>query len=906
MSYDREESCFSGDNTLFIEGVFRGYEEGETEIPDGWKDLFTGLPASNGVAGAATSSAAAHGAGLFATSDNTLHVLNFFRSYGHLSADLDPLGLVQGVEPNHEKYLASMMGSKGQQWMRSGVSLSSIVKELKKIYCGKIGFEFMHISSDEERYWIQDRIENVSKAASPEDKKEMLRHLQETELFEQFLHTRYPGYKRFSIEGGDSFIVSLERIIAHAPKFGVKEIVLGMAHRGRLNVLTKVMRKPYAAVMHEFSGGMAYPKMSAEISGDVKYHLGYSHDREVEGGSVHLSLACNSSSLESVNSIVMGRVKARSDYAGHSVLGVLVHGDASFIGQGVVAEGFTLSGVEGYSPQGIVHIVINNQVGFTANPKETKTSTYCSDIAKMVDAPIFHVNGDDPESVSLVTDLAVEYREKFKKDVVIDIVCYRRYGHNEGDEPSFTQPLMYKCISTRKTVANLYAEKLIAEGVITEAEFNKLRDGFRKQLDEAFTESSRYEPAEADWFKGAWKDLRYHAPGQFSDYISKTGVPASKLRSLAKALFTVPEGFSVDTKISKIMEMRHKSLEGDSIDWGTGEALAFASLLAEEFRVRLSGEDCARGTFSHRHARLVDQATGEYYTPLNNLGVTQAKFEIMNSPLSEYAVMGFEYGYSLDSPSTLVMWEAQFGDFANGAQIIIDQYIAAAETKWLRSSGLVLLLPHGYEGQGPEHTSARLERFLQLCAVDNMQVVNCTTPANYFHVLRRQLHRDFRKPLVILTPKSLLRHKMAVSKLSDFEGGFAPVIGEVSKEVSGSKKVSKIVICSGKIYYDLLEARADRGDVALLRLEQYYPFPTELLANELKKYEGAQVIWCQEEHFNMGGWSFVRDRIEESMRNAGTAGSVSYVGRPESASTATGYTSTHIVEQQAVIRSIFG
>ncbi|MGN7661621.1 MAG: 2-oxoglutarate dehydrogenase E1 component, partial [Anaplasma sp.] len=878
MSYNREESCFSGDNTLFIEGVFQGYEEGDTEIPEGWKDLFTGLSASDGVAASSTT---AHGAGLSATSD-TLHVLNFFRFYGYLSADLDPLGLVKGVEPNHKKYLASMMGSKGQQWIRSGASLSSVVEELKKIYCGKIGFEFMYMSSDEERYWIQDWIENVSKVVSPDDKREMLCHLQETELFEQFLHARYPGYKRFSIEGGDSFIVSLERIIARAPKFGVKEIVLGMAHRGRLNVLTKVMRKPYAAVMHEFSGGMAYPKMPVEISGDVKYHLGYSYDRKVEGESVHLTLACNSSSLESVNSIVMGRVKAKSDFTGHPILGVLVHGDASFIGQGVVAEGFTLSGVEGYSPQGMVHIVVNNQVGFTANPGETKTSAHCSDIAKMVDAPIFHVNGDDPESVSLVTDLAVEYREKFKKDVVIDIVCYRRYGHNEGDEPSFTQPLMYKCISARKTVANLYAEKLIAEGVITEVESNKLRDRFRKQLDEAFTESAKYKPAEADWFKGCWKGLRYHAPGQFSDYISKTGVSASKLRSLAKALFTVPKGFNADTKISKIMEIKHKSVGGNSIDWGTGEALAFASLLVEEFRVRLSGEDCARGTFSHRHARLVDQVTGEYYTPLNNLGVKQAKFEVMNSPLSEYAVMGFEYGYSLDSPNTLVIWEAQFGDFANGAQIIIDQYIAAAETKWLRSSGLVLLLPHGYEGQGSEHTSARLERFLQLCAVDNMQVVNCTTPANYFHVLRRQLHRDFRKPLVILTPKSLLRHKVAVSKLSDFEGGFAPVIGEISEGVSGSKKVSKVVICSGKIYYDLLEARADRTDVALLRLEQYYPFPTELLANELKKHKGEQVIWCQEEHFNMGGWSFVRDRIEESMRNVGIAGSVSYVGRSES------------------------
>lgn len=898
VSYRNQKDCLFGDNALLVEEVYRRYEQGDAELPNCWRGLFARALEDKYSVGCAQTTSGDD----LAVNSKVLCLLNFFRSYGHLAADLDPLGMAGKVTLDHEKYLASMMKNSGAAWRESGASLSSVLQTLKETYCGKIGYEFMHIPSSEERDWLRDKIENANRIIAPEHKKETLQCLLETELFEQFLHVRYPGYKRFSVEGGDVLVPLLERIIALTPEFNCREVVLGLSHRGRLSVLTRVMRKPYAAVLYEFSGGMAYPD-GLSVSGDVKYHLGYSTDKKIGGETVHLSLAYNSSSLESVCPVVMGRVKAKSDEKHQPVLGILVHGNAAFIGQGVVAEGFTLSGVTGYSPGGIVHVIVNNQVGFTADLESSMTSFYCSDVAKMIDAPVFHVNGDDPESVLLAADLAMEYRSKFGKDVVVDVVCYRRFGHNEGDEPMFTQPLMYKRIAAHKTVASLYAERLIGEGVVTKEEVDKLREEFRAVLEKAFAESAKYKPEKEDWFQGSWNGFRRPDPGRFHDYLSETGVERSKLLSLANSLCTIPEGFNTETKIARMLAGRLKGVQNDSIDWGMGEALAIASLLVEKFRVRLSGEDSARGTFSHRHARLVDQVTGEHYIPLNNLGGEQARFDVMDSPLSEYAVMGFEYGYSLDSPNVLVIWEAQFGDFANGAQIIIDQYIAAAETKWLRSSGLVLLLPHGYEGQGPEHSSARVERYLQLCAEDNMQVVNCTTPANFFHVLRRQLHRDFRKPLVVFTPKSLLRHKMAVSKISDFEGRFSPVIGEVAD--INPDAVRRVVVCSGKVYYDLLEARANKADVALLRLEQYYPFPTELLANELAKYKKASVVWCQEEHFNMGGWSFVRDRIEESMRHASIAGSVSYIGRPESASAAAGYSSAHAAQQQAIIDSVF-
>ena len=893
-----EESCLFGDGGLFVEEMYDKYRKGEADLPQGWKEVFLEAELSRG-----HKVISPNGDQAEQVSCEKQGVLDFFRSYGHLAADLDPLGMTPSKELDYERYISGLdFNDKESMWRKLGYSFPVLVEKLKSIYCGKVGFEYMHILSHDERIWLQRSIENTPLKLSAEERKEILFCLQETELFEQFLHVKYPGYKRFSVEGGDATVPAIEKMIGFSSLAGVEEVILGMAHRGRLSVLTKVMRKPYAAVLYEFAGGVAYPE-GLDVSGDVKYHLGYSCNRETSKGVVHVSMAYNPSHLESVNPVVMGRVKAKADM-GKSAMGILIHGDASFIGQGVVSECLTIGGVEGYDTGGIVHFIINNQIGFTADPESARTSLYCSDVAKMIDAPIFHVNGDDPDAVIAVTKLAVEYRCKFKKDVVIDMVCYRRFGHNEGDEPMFTQPLMYSNIAGHDTVAKQYASTLIAEGVVSSEEVEEQRAGFSKMLENAFTESATYKPQKADWFEGAWKGLSRPIPGDFASYVCDTGVKREKLLDLMRALSTLPEGFAVNKKIARLLDSRLVSVDNGNIDWGTGETLAYASLLAEGHAVRLSGEDCGRGTFSHRHVRLIDQNSGEKYVPLNALGVPQGRFEVMNSPLSEYAVMGFEYGYSLDAPNALTIWEAQFGDFANGAQIIVDQFITSAETKWLRSSGLVLLLPHGYEGQGPEHSSARIERYLQLCAEDNVQVVNCTTPANFFHVLRRQIHRDFRKPLIVFTPKSLLRHKMAVSKLADFEkGGFLPVLGDT---LANSNGVKKVVISSGKVYYDLLESRGTRSDIALLRLEQYYPFPSAILADELRKYKGLEeVIWCQEEPANQGGWSFVRHRIEDSMRDAGIAGSISYVGRRESASTAAGYAKHHALQQQEILDSVF-
>lgn len=902
----RREDCLFGDNALLVEGVYDDYESGLSELPEGWSELFSGVKEHKVRHSdiksklADTKEVAAAGS----MQQKIADLMHLYRTYGHMAADLDPLKMEERLDLDHESYLSSTRSeSSFVLWEKAKHSESKLLEVLKETYCGRIGYEFMYMRSADERLWLQQKIENMDMGLSAAERREIIWHLLETELFEQFLHVRFPGYKRFSIEGGDSMVVALEKLISLAPGAGVDGIVIGMSHRGRLSVMTKVMRKTYAAMLHEFSGGKAYPADLA-ATGDVKYHLGYSSDREIDGKSVNLTLSYNPSHLEAVNPVVMGRVRAKIDRTNKSVVGVLVHGDAAFIGQGVVAEGLTISGVKGYSSDGSVHIVINNQVGFTTSPESARSSLYCSDVARMIDAPIFHVNGDDPEAVAVVTQLAFEYRNKFKKDVVIDMVCYRRYGHNEGDEPMFTQPLLYSRIAKHKTVAVLYAERLIGDGVVSSGQVEDFRKKFRGVLEKEFADAANYKPAGAGWFEGYWAGLRCPPVGVFECYLSDTGVEEGKLIALAEAICSVPEGFQVDKKIARMLSARLNSVKNGGIDWGTGEALAFATLLAEKKRVRLSGEDCGRGTFSHRHARLVDQTTGEKYVPLNNLGVGQESFEVLDSPLSEYAVMGFEYGYSLESPHVLVIWEAQFGDFANGAQIVIDQFIAAAETKWLLSSGLVLLLPHGYEGQGPEHSSARIERYLQLCAEDNMQVVNCTTPANYFHALRRQLHRDFRKPLVVFTPKSLLRHKMAVSQLSDFSsGGFLPVIGDALCANSAAKR---IIICSGKVYYDLCDARGDRDDVVLLRLEQYYPFPKDLLSRELAKYPKAEVVWCQEEHKNMGGWSFVRDHIEESMAGAGMSQViVRYVGRGEAASTASGYASVHSEQQQKIIRDAF-
>ncbi|GAT76085.1 2-oxoglutarate dehydrogenase E1 component [Ehrlichia ruminantium] len=907
-------TCLFTGNVDLIEDIYKKYQKDNNSVSLGWRKFFSSELYTQSISVTNNKSSNIDVAPNNSES-KIIELLNFFRSYGHTVADLDPLELHVTNELEYHKHV-DLSNIESCQTLNSVLGLNNptlddVIGALKATYCGKIGYEFMHIRNHDERLWLQDKIENISNEISDEEKKDILKHLMEVESFEQFIHTRYPGYKRFSIEGGDSLVVALEKIIDLSSEFNLREIVIGMSHRGRLSVLTKVMKKSYRAMMHEFKGGTAYPK-GLEVSGDVKYHLGYSSDRQLLSNKiVHLSLSPNPSHLESVNPAVMGKVRAKQDILSPndkpSVVGVLVHGDAAVIGQGIVAETLTLSNLFGYKVCGVIHIVVNNQVGFTTNPEDSRSSLYCSDIARIIDAPVFHVNGDSMEAVTTAVKLAVEYRQKFNKDVVIDIVCYRRYGHNEGDEPLFTQPVMYNRIIKHKTPMKLYAEQLINNKVITQEDFNVLQDQFHSVLSEEFASSENYFPDQADWLKGNWKNFRRPIPGNFRDYLSNTGVSEQLLLKLAASLSNIPESFNVNKKVLRILTARFDAVSsGTNIDWATGEALAFASLLSENVRIRLSGQDCGRGTFSHRHAVLVDQDTGSYYIPLNNLGVPQEVFEVFNSPLSEYAVLGFEYGYSTNSPRALVMWEAQFGDFANGAQIVIDQFISSAETKWLRCSGLVMLLPHGYEGQGPEHSSARIERYLQLCAEDNIQVVNCTTPANYFHVLRRQVNRDFRKPLVVFTPKSLLRHKMAVSKLTDFSGTFLPVIGEVYP-LCNNNQVRKVVICSGKVYFDISEARSKNkiDNIAVIRLEQYYPFPEEQIALELQNYKNAEVIWCQEEPMNMGAWSFVNNYIENVLKKIDIKSKkILCISRPASASTAAGYTSNHIKEQNDILSCI--
>lgn len=877
-------SCLYGDNAEFVEEIYNRYLQGDKSIGEDWYRIFS----SNLEVNKAEPCRAQNEAKVDADD-----LANFFRSYGHFFADLNPLSPNVNKEIDYQKYL--------------NLSPTSDTRIYRDIYCKNIGFEFMHISSYEERVWLQEKIENQVYTLSPQDKKEILRHLIESEMFEQFLHMKFPGYKRFSIEGGESAIVAIERVISDSTAFGIEEIVLGMAHRGRLNVLTKVMGKEYAAMLSEFQGNLVYPS-GLEVSGDVKYHLGYSSDRALAGGKkIHLSLCPNPSHLEAVNPVLAGRVRAKQNT--RSVLGISIHGDAAFIGQGVVAETLTLSNIEGYKVGGIVHIVINNQVGFTANPRCARSSFYCTDVAKSIEAPIFHVNGDNPEAVSFAASLAMEYVQKFKKDVVIDIICYRKYGHNEGDEPNFTQPLMYKAISRHKTPGTIYEEKLAAEKVLISDEVSKLRSEFRVRLDKSLAESVTYTPKKADWFDGVWSKLRRAKLNDLNEYYTDSGVSPDELKKLGVHINSnIPSSFNLNNKVRRILDGRIDSINsGSNIDWATAESLAFASLLKEGIGVRLSGQDSGRGTFSHRHSRLVDQVTEETFIPLNNISKEQARFEVIDSALSEYAVMGFEYGYSLDSPYSLVLWEGQFGDFANGAQIMIDQFISSAETKWLRSSGLVLLLPHGYEGQGPEHSSARIERFLQLCAEDNMQVVNCSTPANYFHALRRQIHRDFRKPLVVFTPKSLLRHKSAVSNLSDFEGKFFTVIPECRTGLVASDKIRKVVICSGKVYYDIIEMLEAQkiNDIAVMRLEQFYPFPADKLSSELEKYKNAEIIWCQEEPKNMGGWIFVNPLIEEVLSNLDTqAKRPKCIARPAAASPACGYANVHAQQQAEILKQV--
>jgi 2-oxoglutarate dehydrogenase E1 component len=849
---------------------------------------------------------------------DSIRALNLIRSYrvrGHLEADLDPLRLEQRRPHNELDYhtwgfteadldreiFINTLG-------RERATLREIIAILRETYCGRIGIEYMHIQVLAERQWIQQKFEHLHDRPqlTTAAKKEVLRVLTATETFERFLDRRYTGTKRFGIEGAEALMPALESILRCGAELGIREFVIGMPHRGRLNVLANFMGKPFAAIFSEFQGNAANPE-HVQGSGDVKYHLGTSGDRDIGGRSVHLSLAANPSHLEAVDPVVLGKVRAkqhqRGDAERNQVVGILMHGDAAFAGQGLIAESLELADLRGFRTGGTVHMIVNNQIGFTTSPSFARSSPYPSDVAKGVQAPIFHVNGDDPEAVVEVARAAVEYRQRFKKDVVIDLFCYRRHGHNESDEPAFTQPLMYRAIARHPTTRQLYAQRLVAAGVMNEAEVEAMANGFIADLEAQFAAAESYRPNKADWLEGAWAGLET-APDD--DRRGDTAASVELLREVGHSLFTVPEGFHLNRKIARQLEAKRAALDsGEGIDWATAEALAIGTLCAEGTHVRLSGQDSGRGTFSHRHAVLVDQETEERYVPINHIRDGQAPFEIIDSPLSEAAVVGFEYGYSLADPMTLVLWEAQFGDFANGAQVIIDQFLSSGEAKWLRMSGLVLLLPHGYEGQGPEHSSARLERYLQLCGEDNLQVCNLTTAANYFHALRRQVRRRFRKPLVIVTPKSLLRAKEVMSSLNDMGPGttFHRVIGE-TETIAPDAEVRRIVLCSGKVYFDLAKARAEKGDrsVALVRIEQLYPFPFTTLAEVLRRYPRAEMVWCQEEPQNMGAWSFVDRRIERVLAGLDIAAKrPRFVGRAEAASPATGLFKRHQQEQAQLV-----
>jgi 2-oxoglutarate dehydrogenase E1 component len=868
-------------------------------------------------------------------------MIRAYRMRGHLHANLDPLGIAAPIDDYNELSPAAYGFTEADMDRKIFIdhvlgleyaSVREMIDILERTYCSTIGVEFMHMSNPDEKAWIQQRIEGPDKGVdfSENGKRAILQKLIEAEGFEQFIDVKYKGTKRFGLDGAEALIPALEQVVKRGGTMGLKEIILGMAHRGRLNVLTQFMGKPHRAVFHEFKGG-SYAPEDVEGSGDVKYHLGASSDREFDGNKVHLSLTANPSHLEIVNPVVMGKARAKQDQMAtvfegdiiplrerSKVMPLLLHGDAAFAGQGVVAEILGLSGLRGHRVAGTVHIIINNQIGFTTNPRFSRSSPYPSDVAKMIEAPIFHCNADDPEAVVFATKIAVEYRMTFHKPVVVDMFCYRRYGHNEGDEPAFTQPIMYRNIRSHQTVVQIYAAKLIAEGVVTDAEFEKMKSHWRAKLEEEHEAGQSYKPNKADWLDGVWSGLR-SADQQDDPRRGKTAVSVKTLKDIGKVLTSVPENFNVHKTVQRLLESRAKMMEsGAGIDWAMAESLAYGALCLEGHKIRLSGQDCERGTFSQRHAVFYDQDTEERYIPLANLSPNQARFEVINSMLSEEAVLGFEYGYSLARPNALTLWEAQFGDFANGAQVLFDQFISSGERKWLRMSGLVCLLPHGYEGQGPEHSSARLERFLQMCAEDNMQVANVTTPANYFHILRRQVRRDFRKPLILMTPKSLLRHKRAVSTLSELSGESAfhrllwddaeALKNETIKLVKDSK-IRRVVLCSGKVYFDLYEEREKRGinDIYLLRLEQLYPFPAKALINMLSRFKNAEMVWCQEEPKNMGAWSFVDPYLEWVLAHIEAKHPrVRYAGRPASASTATGLMSKHLAQLAAFLDDALG
>ncbi|MEM6562800.1 MAG: 2-oxoglutarate dehydrogenase E1 component [Pseudomonadota bacterium] len=852
-----------------------------------------------------------------------LMIIRAYRIRGHLVADLDPLGMRENtphpeLDPKSYGFTEADMDRPIFIDKVLGLEMASmreIISIVKRTYCGTFALQYMHISNPEEAGWLKERIEGFGKEVSftREGRKAILGKLVEAEGFEKFLHVKYMGTKRFGLDGGESLVPAMEQIIKRGGALGVQDIVIGMPHRGRLSVLANVMAKPYRAIFNEFQGGSFKPE-DVDGSGDVKYHLGASSDREFDGNTVHLSLTANPSHLEAVNPVVLGKARAKQDQNNDdertTVMPILLHGDAAFAGQGVVAECFALSGLRGHKTGGTMHIVVNNQIGFTTAPHFSRSSPYPTDNALVVEAPIFHVNGDDPEAVVHAAKVATEFRQKFHKDVVLDIICYRRFGHNEGDEPMFTNPIMYKKIKGHKTTLSLYTERLVRDGLLPEGEIEDMKAAFQAYMNEEFDAGKEYRPNKADWLDGKWS----HLDKQKNQYQrGKTGIKKETLEEVATSLTRVPEGFPLHKTVGRLLEAKKEMFEsGKGIDWATAEALAFGSLLTEGYPVRLAGQDSTRGTFSQRHSGLVNQNTEERYYPLNHIRQGQAHYEVIDSMLSEYAVLGFEYGYSMAEPNALTLWEAQFGDFANGAQIMFDQFISSGESKWLRMSGLVCLLPHGFEGQGPEHSSARLERFLQMCGQDNWIVANCTTPANYFHILRRQIHRSFRKPLILMTPKSLLRHKMAVSTVEEFttDSSFHRLMwddaqqGNSNTKLVADKKIKRVVMCAGKVYYDLLEERDARGidDVYLLRVEQFYPFPAQSAVKELERFKQAEVVWCQEEPKNQGAWYFIEPNIEWVLsRIKAKHPRPRYVGRATSASPATGLASQHKAQQAALV-----
>jgi 2-oxoglutarate dehydrogenase E1 component len=855
-------------------------------------------------------------------------LIRAYRIRGHLIANLDPLGLKES-KYLHELHPADH-GFKKEDYNkkiylngyldRDYATINEMLLFLKKKYCSTMGIEFMHISDPNEKTWLRERVEKNENRINftSNGKKAILNKLIQAEGFEKFLAVKFIGTKRFGIDGGESLIPALEQLIKRGGQLGVKEIKIGMPHRGRLNVLANVLQKSYKRMFNEFAG--EFVTLNTDSTGDVKYHLGASSNREFDKNLVHISLTDNPSHLEAVNPVVLGQTRAKQffhqDKERKKVVPILIHGDAAFAGQGVVAECFAMSGLPGHNTGGTIHIIVNNQIGFTTNPRFARSSPYPSDVAKMVEAPILHVNGDDPEAVVHCARIAMEFRQKFRKDIVIDMICYRRFGHNEGDEPSFTQPIMYKKIKNHPTTLSVYSEKLINEKIITKKDFDNMKLEFKNLLTEQLKTAKEYKP-KLEWYEGVWSRFK---PERGKDKRGVTGVSIDKLKKIGEKINLIPEKFNIHKTVKKIIESKKNMfLTGKGFDWATAEHLAFGTLLEEGFPVRLSGQDSGRGTFSQRHSVLRDQNDNSYYTPLNNISKKQKRYEVIDSLLSELAVLSFEHGYALSEPTTLVIWEAQFGDFANGAQVVIDQFIASGERKWFRASGLVMLLPHGYEGQGPEHSSARLERFLQLCAQENIQVVNCTTPANYFHVLRRQIHRGFRKPLVIMTPKSLLRNKRCISNIEDFstKNSFHRVLTDHADiksygliKLKNDKEIKKVIICSGKIYFDLIEAREKikNDKVYIIRIEQLYPFPVKTLAKILRRFKkNAKFSWCQEEPLNMGAWNSARNYIQWTLDHIGADHrQVNYIGRKPAASPATGYLKKHLAQQKEIIEKVLG